>query len=51
MGDKAEIKKLGKWQCNYCGEIKGVTNGVCPNCGATQTTPMDSIAKQIANVE
>lgn len=41
-------KQLGKWSCNSCGETKHVTNGVCPNCGPVQTTPVDEVAQKIA---
>jgi hypothetical protein len=43
-------KPAGKWKCNYCGETKNVTNGICPNCGPAQTTPIDDIAKKEAGV-
>jgi len=35
-------------ECNYCKETKGVINGVCPNCGPSQTTPQDEEAKKEA---
>jgi predicted ATP-dependent serine protease len=37
---------MAKWQCNKCKETKGVINGVCGNCGPTQTIPMDTEAKK-----
>lgn len=33
------------WKCNTCGKVKGVTNGTCPVCGPTQTTPINEDAK------
>jgi len=39
---------MSKWKCNYCKETKGVINGVCPNCGPSQTTPQDEEAKKEA---
>lgn len=37
----------GQWRCNTCNATKGVTNGVCPKCGPTQTTPLDEVAKEL----
>ena len=41
---------VAKWKCNYCGETEGVISGVCPNCGPTQTYPVDDLAKEEAGV-
>lgn len=51
MGNENKNKQLGKWSCNYCGEVAGVQSGICPSCGPTQTTPIDDKAKGIAGVE
>lgn len=45
-----QTNELGKWKCNTCDETAGVTNGACPNCGPTQTTPVDETAEKIAGV-
>lgn len=42
-----EIKTAGQWRCNRCNSTKGVTNGECPKCGPTQTTPVDEDAKHL----
>ena len=42
-----EIKTAGQWKCNTCNSTKGVTNGLCPKCGPTQTTPVDEDAKHL----
>lgn len=42
-----EIKTAGQWKCNRCNSTKGVTNGECPKCGPTQTTPVDEDAKHL----
>lgn len=39
-----------KWKCNNCQKTEKVTNGVCPKCGPTQTTPMDDLAKKEAGI-
>ncbi len=39
------------WRCNFCGQTEGVTNGICPNCGPAQTTPLNDEAKRIAGAE
>lgn len=44
------VNELGTWECNYCGDTEGVQNGVCPNCGPSQTTPIDDIAKKEAGL-
>ena len=41
------MENLGKWKCNFCGDTKGVTNGICPTDGAVQTTPIDEDAKKL----
>lgn len=43
-------KDLGKWKCITCDESEGVINGVCPNCGPTQTLPIDAQSEKIAKV-
>lgn len=43
-------QSLGTWECNYCGDTEGVVNGVCPNCGPSQTKPVDDVAKKEAGV-
>lgn len=48
--DENKEKQFGKWACNTCGTVKGVTNGLCPKCGPTQTTPQDESAKILAGV-
>jgi hypothetical protein len=50
MADKDYQTELGTWECNQCGESDGVINGVCPNCGPTQTRPIDKKAELIAGV-
>lgn len=37
----------GQWKCNTCNSTKGVSNGVCPKCGPTQTVPVDEQAKKL----
>lgn len=37
---------MAKWQCLKCKETKGVINGVCGNCGPTQTLAIDEEAKK-----
>ena len=39
------------WHCNFCGQEEGVTNGICPKCGPTQTTPLSKKAKIEAGME
>jgi hypothetical protein len=41
---------MASWKCLNCGSKKGVTNGICPKCGPTQTDPMDYDAKVEAEV-
>lgn len=43
-----EIKTTGQWRCNNCNSTKGVTNGLCPKCGPTQTVPLDEDAKKLS---
>lgn len=38
------------WKCLKCGSKKKVVNGYCPECGPTQTIPMDYDAKIVAEV-
>ncbi|MEO7016229.1 MAG: hypothetical protein ABI067_06770 [Leifsonia sp.] len=38
------------WKCNTCGASEGVENGVCPECGPTQTTPVSDTAKKEAGI-
>lgn len=42
---------MAKWKCIYCNREQGVTNGDCPDCGATQTTPLDKEAKKEAGAD
>ena len=48
----ADTKKNnhGTWECDNCGEHDKVTNGWCPSCGPTQTTPLDPLAEKLAGV-
>lgn len=41
----------GQWQCNDCGNTKGVVSGMCKKCGPTQTTPKDDTALVIAGAK
>ena len=45
-----ENKTIGIWVCNNCSTVKGVSNGFCPKCGPTQTTPQDESAKALAGL-
>lgn len=38
------------WKCNFCDRTDGVTNGKCPDCGATQTTPLSTAAQKEAGI-
>ena len=40
-----------KWKCLNCKTTKDVTNGICPKCGPTQTSPEDDEAKVEAGVK
>lgn len=39
-----------KWKCNTCQKEKEVVSGECPQCGPTQTTPIDTEALEAAGI-
>jgi len=41
---------MAKWKCIRCNKTQGVTNGLCPICGPTQTLPKDKVAEKEADV-